>query len=166
MLIRSFRKSWYLCARPFTSVPSAVCVVIGGTRVVSFLMQLLLGIMLLHIWMIFHHSMSLKTYFIFDSSKEKSIFGTHDPLGFRYLFQLRQDLSSLRYHKNRQNFIDTHSDVFVIRVLKILITSYFCVLFCYSKSNLSDQYNSYFTKIQSDWFRKPITPVPIWGPHH
>ena len=52
----------------------------------------------------------LKTYFIFDSSKEKSIVGIHDPLGLRYLFQLRVGLSSLRYHKKRHNFIDTPSD--------------------------------------------------------
>ena len=39
-------------------------------------------------------------------TKKKSIFGIHDPLGLRYLFQLRVGLSSLRYHKKRHNFID------------------------------------------------------------
>ena len=47
--------------------------------------------------------MSLKTYFIFDSS-------IRDPLGLRYLFQVRVGLSSLRYHKIRHNFIYTPSD--------------------------------------------------------
>jgi hypothetical protein len=37
-------------------------------------------------------------------------FGIHDPLGLRYLFQLRVRLSSLRCHKTRYNFIDTPSD--------------------------------------------------------
>ena len=41
--------------------------------------------------------------------KKKYIFGIHDPLGLRYLFQLRVGLSSLRYHKKRHNFIDTPS---------------------------------------------------------
>ena len=84
----------------------------SGTRVVSFLMQLPLGIMLLLILEFFHLSMSLKPYFIFDSSKEKKcFFGIHDPLGLRYIFQLRVGLSSLRCHKNRHNFIDTPSDI-------------------------------------------------------
>ena len=42
--------------------------------------------------------------------KNMSIFGIHDPLGLRYLFQLRVGLSSLRYHKRRHNFSDTLSD--------------------------------------------------------
>ena len=41
---------------------------------------------------------------------KKIIFGIHDPLGLRYLFQLRVGLSPLRYHKKRHNFIDTPSD--------------------------------------------------------
>ena len=43
--------------------------------------------------------------------KKKCIFGIHDPLGLRYIFQLRVGLSSLRCHKNRHNFIDTPSDM-------------------------------------------------------
>ena len=42
--------------------------------------------------------------------KKKNIFGIHDPLGLRYLLQLRVGLSSLRYHKKYHNFIDTPSD--------------------------------------------------------
>ena len=42
--------------------------------------------------------------------KKKNIFGIHDPLGRRYLLQLRIGLSSLRYHKKGHNFIDTPSD--------------------------------------------------------
>ena len=43
--------------------------------------------------------------------KKKCIFGIHDPLGLRYIFQLRVGLSSLRCHKNRHSFIDTPSDM-------------------------------------------------------
>jgi len=42
--------------------------------------------------------------------KKKNIFGIHDPLGLRYLLQLRVGLSSLRYHKKCHNFFDTPSD--------------------------------------------------------
>ena len=42
--------------------------------------------------------------------EKKRIFGIYDPLGLRYLFQLRVGLSSLRYHKKRHNFLDTPSD--------------------------------------------------------
>ena len=40
---------------------------------------------------------------------QKNIFAIHDPLGLRYLFQLRLGLSSLRYHKMCHNFMDTPS---------------------------------------------------------
>ena len=43
--------------------------------------------------------------------KKKNIFGIHDPLGLRYILQLRVGLSSLRYHKKCHNFIDTPSDI-------------------------------------------------------
>ena len=43
--------------------------------------------------------------------KKKNIFGIHDPLGLRYLLQLRAGLSFLRYHKKCHNFIDTPSDI-------------------------------------------------------
>ena len=42
--------------------------------------------------------------------KKKNIFGIHDPLGLRYLLQLRVGLSCLRHHKKCHNFIDTPSD--------------------------------------------------------
>ena len=41
----------------------------------------------------------------------KSIFGIHEPVGLRYLFQLRVSLSPLRSHKWRHNFIDTPSEI-------------------------------------------------------
>ena len=47
----------------------------------------------------------------FFRPKAKSIFGIHDPLGVRYLFQLRVSLSPLRSHKKRYKFIDTPSDI-------------------------------------------------------
>ena len=43
--------------------------------------------------------------------KKKNVFGIHDPLGLRYLFQLRLGLSPLRHHKKCHNFIDTPSDI-------------------------------------------------------
>ena len=42
--------------------------------------------------------------------KNKSIFGVHEPLGIRHLFQLRVSLSDLRSDKARHNFIDTPYD--------------------------------------------------------
>ena len=43
--------------------------------------------------------------------EKKTIFCIHDPLGLRYLLQLRVGLSSLRHHKKCHNFIDTPSDI-------------------------------------------------------
>ena len=40
----------------------------------------------------------------------KSIFGIHDPLGTKYLLQLRVGLSPLRHHKKNHNFLDTPND--------------------------------------------------------
>ena len=41
----------------------------------------------------------------------KSIFGVHDPVGLRYLFQLRVRLSPWRSHKSHHYFIDAPSDI-------------------------------------------------------
>ena len=41
----------------------------------------------------------------------RSTFGVHDPLGLRYLFQLRVNLSPLRSHKRQHNFSATLSDI-------------------------------------------------------
>ena len=43
--------------------------------------------------------------------KTRNIFGVHDPVGLRYLFQLRVGLSPLRSHKKNHNFADTPSDI-------------------------------------------------------
>ena len=43
--------------------------------------------------------------------KTRSTFGVHDPLGLRYLFQLRVNLSPLRSHRRRHNFADTPSEI-------------------------------------------------------
>ena len=40
----------------------------------------------------------------------KSTFDIHNPLGLKYIFQLRVGLSPLKCHKKRHNFIDTPSD--------------------------------------------------------
>ena len=42
--------------------------------------------------------------------KKRSIFGVHDPVGLRYLFQLRVGLSPLRSHKMQHNFADICSE--------------------------------------------------------
>ena len=46
----------------------------------------------------------------FFRPKPSSIFGIHDPLGIRYIFQLIVGLSPLRSHKRKHNFIDTPTD--------------------------------------------------------
>ena len=40
----------------------------------------------------------------------KSIYDIHDPIGLRFLFQLRTGLSPLRSHKFRHGFLDTQTD--------------------------------------------------------
>ena len=51
------------------------------------------------------------TFYPSFARKKKNILGIHDPLGLRYLLQLRVGLSFLRYHKKCHNFIDTPSDI-------------------------------------------------------
>ena len=47
----------------------------------------------------------------FFRPKTKSTFSIYDPVGLRYLFQLRVSLSPLRSHKFRHNFADTPSEI-------------------------------------------------------
>ena len=47
----------------------------------------------------------------FYRPKSKPVFGIHDPVGLRYLFQLRLGLSHLRSHKIRHGFTDISSDL-------------------------------------------------------
>ena len=47
----------------------------------------------------------------FFRPKSKSIFGIHDPVELRYLFQLGVSLSPLRSHKQSHNFIGTPSEI-------------------------------------------------------
>ena len=60
--------------------------------------------------------------------KAKSIFGVHDPLGLRYIFQLRVNLSPLRNHKTIFFLISLLRFVNVIKILKILAIFYLHVL--------------------------------------
>ena len=54
----------------------------------------------------------LKKYMIGCHRPEgKPIFDIHDPVGLRYLFQLRLGLSPLRSHKNSYGFADTPSNI-------------------------------------------------------
>ena len=43
--------------------------------------------------------------------ESKSVFKIHDPVGLRYIFQLRVSLSPLKGHKWCHNFIDTPSGI-------------------------------------------------------
>ena len=62
-------------------------------------MQLLPGMPLANHLMTSHLLISLNTIPTFFRPKSKNIFGVHDPLGLRYLFQLRVGLSPLGSHK-------------------------------------------------------------------
>ena len=52
-----------------------------------------------------------KTYHYVLSPSDEKYFGIHNPVGLRYLFQLRVSLSQLRSHKWRHNFSDTPSEI-------------------------------------------------------
>ena len=55
---------------------------------------------------------SLKTHLLnLFRPKKRSIFNIHDPIGTRFLFQLRLGLSSLRSHKVRHKFDNTPSEL-------------------------------------------------------
>ena len=54
---------------------------------------------------------SLKAYILsLIRPKAKGTFGVHDPLGLRYIFQLKVNSSPLRNHKRRHPFADTPSE--------------------------------------------------------
>ena len=42
--------------------------------------------------------------------EKKSIYGIHDPIGIKWIFQLRVGLSPLKSHKKLHNFLDTRDD--------------------------------------------------------
>ena len=76
-----------------------------------FRMQLALGILLSHILTMFHLLLGLKDYMnTFLRPNANSVFGIHDPIGLRFIFQLRVSLSPLGNHKLRHNVEDTPSD--------------------------------------------------------
>ena len=84
------------------------------TCTVFSLMQLPLGIYLSNILMVSRLLTSLKKHInTFYCPDTKSIFGIHDPVGLRYIFQLRVSLGPLRGHKWRHNFVDTPSEMFL-----------------------------------------------------
>ena len=58
--------------------------------------------------MTFHLLIFLKNINTFFCPKANNIIGIHDPVGLRYLFQLRV---SLRSHKFHHNFADTPSEI-------------------------------------------------------
>ena len=92
----------------------------------------------------------------------------HDPLGLWHLFQLRVGLSNLRYHKKCHNFFDNPSGKCLCNH-DIEDTNHFlfsCPLFAFRRATLAINVIAILQKIQSDSFRKPITPVSICAPHH
>ena len=42
--------------------------------------------------------------------RSKSLYGLYDPIGVKFIFQLRVGLSTLKFHKKRHNFADTPDD--------------------------------------------------------
>ena len=52
-----------------------------------------------------------KDIIAFIRPESKTFFKIHDPVGLRYLFQLRVSLSPLKCHKWCHNFIDTPSGI-------------------------------------------------------
>ena len=84
----------------------------------------------------------------------KSIFGLHDPIGLRYLFQLRVGLSPLLSHKKKYNFLDTPTELCSCN-LEAETTDHFfefCILYRNQRNNLESK-----TKIILQ--RKDITHV-------
>ena len=80
--------------------------------------------------------------------KIKSIFGIHDPMGLRYLFQLRVSLSPLRSHKSRHNFIDTPSDICLCKqgVENTNHFLFFCPRFAIQRATLTTNVNEILLK--------------------
>ena len=62
---------------------------------------------------------------------KNNIYDIHDPIGLRYLFQLRVGLSPLNFHKKSHNFADTISDICECRhdVEDIKHFLFFCPLY-------------------------------------
>ena len=57
-----------------------------------------------------HLLISLKVISYLSFVQRNFVFNIHDPIGLRYLFYLRVNLSPLRSHKHRREFNDTLSD--------------------------------------------------------
>ena len=88
---------------------------------------------------IFPSSVSLKDYVLsLFRPMTKSIFDVHDPVGLRYLFQLRVRLSPLRSHKSHHDFIDTPSDICQCNQ-SVEVISYFLSFIYFSKNNLNNE---------------------------
>ena len=105
---------------------------------------------------------SLKAHILsLISPNAKSTFGVRDPLGFRYIFQLRVNLIPLRSHKRRHNFADTPAEICECNQ-DIEDTSHFlitCPRFANCRANLDGYWN--FAKKQPEWSRKPTGIVSI-----
>ena len=64
---------------------------------------------------VFYSSSSIgifkKKIFALIRPKSKPVYGIHDPIGLKYVFQFRVGLSPLKFHKKRHNFADTVNDL-------------------------------------------------------
>ena len=97
----------------------------------------------------------------------KSIFGIHDPVDLRYLFELRVRLSPLRSHKFRHNFTDTPFEICRCNQ-GIEDTNHFlflCPNYATPRATLAASITN-ITEKQPELFRKPIEIVFIWTSIH
>ena len=109
-------------------------------------------------WNIFiKHFDNLPSFDTLKAHPKLGLVKIHDPIGIRYLFQLRVSLSPLRSHKRRHNFIDPPPPL--LRNLSL----YSRYRRCKSTilTNLSDH-----TNIQPKLLRKPIAIVVMRSPIH
>ena len=73
----------------------------------------------------------------------KCNFDVHDPVGLRYLFQLRVKLSPLRSHKSHHTFIGTPSDICQCNqgVEDTIHFLFFCPLYISQRATLKTSVN-------------------------
>ena len=128
-------------------------------------MQFLPGISLLNILMTSHLLTFLKNINTFFRPMSSNIFGIHDPVGLRYLFQLRVSLSPLRSHKFRHNFTDTPSEICRCNQ-GIEDTNHFflsCPNYVTQRATLTTSVINILQKNNLKLFRKSIETVLIWA---
>ena len=104
----------------------------------------------------------------FFRPKTKSTFGIQDPVGFRYLFQLRASLSPLRSHKCRHNFTATPSELCRCKQGMEDARHFIfpCSLCAIQRATLTASVINILQKKQPELFRKSVEIVFIWTSIH